>query len=153
MENFEECSPSECKDSDGNWTKWVKERMTSEQEPVFEEVVRTLEGMGMGHLSENHILRFCDSLQWVHADIIDYITKAEEVRSQMDCRIFEEGEFDDILAMKAFNVTGAMDKVGRPIYILRIENFDPSQISEKQLVRFFCWQLDKIAVSMKPNVD
>jgi hypothetical protein len=44
----------------------------------------------------------------------------------MDCRIFEEGEFDDILAMKAFNVTGAMDKVGRPIYILRIENFDPS---------------------------
>jgi len=62
MENFEECDPSECKDSDGNWTKWVKERMTSEQEPVFQEVVNTLEGMDMGHLSENHILRFCDSL-------------------------------------------------------------------------------------------
>ena len=44
----------------------------------------------------------------------------------MDCRIFAEGEFDNILAMRAFNVTGAMDKVGRPIYILRIENFDPS---------------------------
>jgi hypothetical protein len=62
---------------------------------------------------------------------MDYIVKAEEVRSQMDCRMLREDEFGDILAMKAFNLTGAMDRVGRPIYFLRIENFDPSQVTEQ----------------------
>ena len=84
----------------------------------------------LGHLSENHVLRFCDSLQWVYSEIMDYIVKAEEVRSQMDCLVLREEEFGDVLRMKAFNVTGAMDRVGRPIYFLRIENFDPTMVSE-----------------------
>ena len=55
--------------------------------------------------------------------------------------------------MKAFFISNSQDKVGRPIYFLRIEKFDPTRVSEEQLVRFFCWQLDKIAVQMKANVD
>lgn len=97
---------------------------------MFEEVVASLLEMDLGHLSENHILRFCDSLCWVHKDIIEYITKAEQIRTSMQCRAFVDGEFDEILQMRAFNVTGAMDKVGRPIYILRIENFDPTKVTE-----------------------
>ena len=84
---------------------------------------------------------------------MDYIIRAETVRTQMDCNILHESEFEEIIAMKAFIVCGSMDRVGRPIYFLRIENFDPTKVTEQQLVRFFCWQLDRIAVQMKPNVD
>ena len=63
-ENFEECHPEQCKDSEGNWTKWVKERMDIHQDAVYNQVREALLKLDspLGHLSENHVLRFCDSL-------------------------------------------------------------------------------------------
>jgi hypothetical protein len=107
--------------------------MNIEQESIYNQVREAITRTDppLGHLSENHVLRFCDSLQWVFTDILDYIVKAEQLRTQMDCNILREEEFTEILDMKAFNVTGSMDRSGRPIYILRIENFDPTKVSER----------------------
>tara|TARA_B110000285_G_C15092316_1_gene599818 strand:+ start:1162 stop:1341 length:180 start_codon:yes stop_codon:yes gene_type:complete len=57
----------------GNWTKWVLERMDDEQKGIYERVREWLETMGWEYLSVNFVLRYCDGQLWDYQASIDYI--------------------------------------------------------------------------------
>ena len=57
---IEAFDPEECKDEEGNWTRWVIARMTVEQLAQFNEMKEILshEEPPLDRLSDNHIMRF-----------------------------------------------------------------------------------------------
>ena len=86
-ENLTPVAAELCRDSDGNWTKWVKERMTEEQEEKFNHMRRVLAELDppLDYLSDNHVMRFLNSLLWEHEESLDYIKRAESMRIEYEC--------------------------------------------------------------------
>ena len=65
-ENFVEAPIEDCKDANGNWTKWVKERMNSEQRVKFNNVMDKLRNLDepLDYLTDNHVMRFLNACEW-----------------------------------------------------------------------------------------
>lgn len=49
----------------------------------------------LDHLTDNHIMRFCNSLQWEYDSIIDYLIQAEQLRVEYDCVDMKPEEFQE----------------------------------------------------------
>ena len=84
---------------------------------------------------------------------LEYLRNAEKLRTEFDCNLLREEMFITELSWNAFVFNNCYDRVGRPIFWLRIRNWRPETGTELKFVRFFCYLMDKIAVNMKPNTD
>lgn len=120
-ENLDAVEPSKCKDAQGNWTKWVFERMTQEQVELFTRMKEHLCNLGppFSQLSDNHIMRYLQSLLWDFDQVLEYIQNGEKARQEFDCVVLREEEFVEELSWNAFVFNSCYDKVGRPIFWLR----------------------------------
>lgn len=63
MENTDPIDDEACKDSEGNWTKWVVARCTPEQLEAYEQLQKLLkedehyEELKLAEITTNHLLR------------------------------------------------------------------------------------------------
>lgn len=157
-ENMTVVPSHQCKDpATGEWTKWVKERLTEEQLQMFTRMRETLTTLEppLDYLSDNHVMRFLNSLQWDFDEALRYLRDAERLRIEYDCNHLHlhVDEFQETIDSKAWVFNGCYDRVGRPIFFLRFENWNTAALDPRELTRFYCWLLDKLACSMKANVD
>ena len=104
-------------------------------------------------MSDNHILRYCNGHDWITDNILEKIQIAEEMRKSYDCDHLSSELFTELIDMKTFVYNGAHDRIGRPIFWMRFENWVTTTADERETVRFLCWQLDRISVDMPRNVD
>ena len=81
-------------------------------------------------------------MQWEFEAIVNQLILAVETRQEYDCEYLELGMFQEIHAQKAFVFNNAYDRVGRPIFWLRFENWKPEVADERETTRYFCWSLD-----------
>ena len=85
--------------------------------------------------------------------MLEYIKNGEKARQEFDCVVLREEEFTEELSWNAFVFNNCFDKVGRPIFWLRWGKWFPEANTERQMVRFFCFMVDKIAANMPAHVD
>ena len=66
--------------------------MTPEQEEKFNRMREALsqEEPSMGHLSDNHVMRYLNAFQWDHDSVLANIKRAEEMRTDLDCQVLRE---------------------------------------------------------------
>ena len=153
-ENLELCAPEDCKDADGKWTKWVLERMTPEQKVMYDKMRELLatEPFPLNCLSDNHVMRYLQSLLWDFDITLQYLRDGEERRREYNSTVLHQEMFVEELAWNAFIFNGCYDKVGRPVFFLKWANWR-TEGDAYQLVRCFSYVLDKMTCAMKPNVD
>lgn len=94
-ENLKTCPVEACRDDDGNWTKWVFERMTEDQKQLYYRARDELktEPAPLCCLSDNHVIRYLYSLRWDYDEAMSYIRNAEKMRQEYDCVSLDAEEF------------------------------------------------------------
>ena len=72
-----------CKDSNGEWTKWVKERLQAEHLTELELLYTMVredpqcEELSLMRLSENELIRYLAGNDWKAKDALDMIKRAD----------------------------------------------------------------------------
>ena len=94
-------------------------------------VVLADEPSPLNKLSENHVMRYLQSLRWEFDTTLEYMRNAEKMREDFDCKILREDMFITELSWKAFVFNGCFDRDGRPLFFLRFGNFFPEAGTEK----------------------
>ena len=47
----------------------------------------------LDYLSDNHVMRFLNSILWEHEESLEYITRAEKIRIDYECASMYAAEF------------------------------------------------------------
>ena len=64
-ENTQSVTPMQCKDKNGNWTKWIIERLEPAQLNIYKQFrQQAMENPLLANLSENKYLRYLESSRW-----------------------------------------------------------------------------------------
>lgn len=77
-ENLQIVPAEECKDEDGNWTKWFRERLTETQMRAFEEYMSYVRTEPLlKNLSENYLIRFFAGYKFIAKTAFEKIVQSE----------------------------------------------------------------------------
>lgn len=69
----------------GEWCKWVRPRMDKAESELFFKVRKALDEKGLGHVSDNNIMRYNYCLHTFERSF-NQLVQAEELREQLDCQ-------------------------------------------------------------------
>ena len=84
--NEEPIAGEECKDSEGNWTKWVVERLTEEQKAAYDELSELCKQDPLvSWLSDNPKIRFLQGYNFDVKMSFDCLVDAEKWRYDNNC--------------------------------------------------------------------
>ena len=111
--NEEAVAGEDCKDSEGNWTKWVIERCTEEQKKAYSELSELCkQDPVVSWVSENIKLRFLQGYKFDVQQSFNALLEAETWRFNNKCDTLTQEDIRPNLDMKAYGICG-QDKEGR----------------------------------------
>jgi hypothetical protein len=88
-ENTTKVSAAECKDQDGNWTKWILARLDKKQSEAYMKLLvlirddKQSEELKLGDLTENHLLRYLNCSSFNPGKALKKIIKSEKEMIEM----------------------------------------------------------------------
>lgn len=78
---MQECPAEQCKDSNGEWTKWVPERMDDTQRVVYDRyMLMVSEHPELRNVTTNNHLRFLNGCKWDAQKSIEFMMASEKYR-------------------------------------------------------------------------
>ena len=143
----------ECKDSEGNWTKWVIERCTEEEKQAYEEMSELCKQDPLvSWTSENHKLRFLQGYKFDVDAAFKALMDAETWRYENNADTLTQDDIRANLDMKSYGICG-QDKDGRYIVYCRASNLIPELTTPNQSERYMMYFLDSVVSKLPPNHD
>ena len=153
IENTQEIDPQLCKDKDGNWTKWVIERLDSKELKLYEELVQKIKDNPLvSNSSVNKRIRNLVSSKWNVDQAAKNMVDAEQFR--IDNKLGETCyEQVKVANEMGFIMMQGHDKSKRPLVWVRSAKLNPDLLTKESSFRFAAYLLDYCSSQMSANVD
>lgn len=106
--------PESCKNADGQWTRFVRERLSEEELVAFERFNELCENhIITDHLSENHRMRFLYGSKFDVDSAFQVLLRSETIRYEMGCETLTGSTIAGFI-FKAHAIVGR-DRDGRAV--------------------------------------
>ena len=101
--------------------------MTPEQKVIYDQMRAQLENeeFPLNKLSDNHVMRFLQSLLWDFDETLSYLRNSENLRREYEVTVLYEEQFLEELSWNAFVYNGLHDRAGRPLFFIKWANWLP----------------------------